>query len=245
MPYAVVTREANGAAPYVTALAALGLDVIAMPVTRSEPPADATALARALAGGGHVAILCASARAARALAVARGHEAIPDVWAVGPATARALADAGITAIVPADVRDGASLARALVATRSVAGSRVLVPRAEDGRDEAIAILAAAGAVVDAVVAYRTVAVDGRDPAIARGRELLESGDAAVCAVFAPSQVTALDRITPLRRLATRYVAIGETTAQALRDAGVAVAVAETPTPEGMVRAVTAVYSPPP
>ena len=57
--------------------------------------------------------------------------------------------------IPPDVRDGAELARALVASRDLAGKRVLVPRAEDGRDEALEILRAAGAEVVDVIAYRT------------------------------------------------------------------------------------------
>jgi uroporphyrinogen-III synthase len=242
MAYAVVTREAEA---YAAAFAAVGLEVVTMPVTRSEPPEDEGALARAIAAGGYAAIVCASARAAHALAVARGHTAIGEVWAIGPATAQALEAAGIAAIVP-EVRDGAGLARALVAARSVAGTRILVPRAEDGRDDAIEILRAAGAEVEAIAAYRTVACDPDDPAVARGRELLERGAAAACALFAPSQVAALARIVPLTAIATRFIAIGETTARALREAGVAVAaVAESPTPEGMARALAAVYSPAP
>ena len=243
MPHAIVTREAEG---YRAVFEARGLDVVTMAVTRTEPPADPAALGRAIAAGGYAAIVCASARAAQALAVARGHAAIPEVWAIGPATARALEAAAIPAIVPGEAADGTALAKALVAARTLAGRRVLVPRAEDGRDDAIAILRDAGAEVDAIVAYRTVAVAADDPAIARGRELLESGAAAVCAVFAPSQVAALARLVTLSAVATRFLAIGETTARALRDAGVAVAaVAESPTPEGMANALGAVYSPAP
>src|SRR5437762_9898910 len=102
--HAVVTRDREGAAPYAAALAPLGLEVVAMPVARAEPPADPGALARALARGGYAAIVCASARAAAALVEAAGAAgagaagidaaaaidaaALPEVWAVGPATAR-------------------------------------------------------------------------------------------------------------------------------------------------------------
>jgi uroporphyrinogen-III synthase len=118
---------------------------------------------------------------------------------------------------------------------------VLVPRAAEGRDDAIAILRAAGAEVDDVIAYRTIARDPDDPAIARGRELL-AGDAAVCAVFAPSQVEALDAMIPIRTIGAQLAAIGETTAAALRDAGATqIAVAAEPTPEGLAKAIAAVY----
>ena len=244
MPFAVVTRDVEAAAPYAAALAALGLDVVAMPVTRTAPPDDPGALVRALERAGYAAIVVASQRAAEALLLARGHAVLPEVWAVGPATARRLAQGHIAAIVPDGVRDGATLAGALVAQRELAGKRVLLPRAEDGRDEAAELIRAAGAEVDDVIAYRTVAAGEDDPAIARGRDLLATGQAVVCAVFAPSQVTALDALAPVRNLATRFVAIGETTAAALREAGAAVVgVAASPTPEGIANAVAAVYPP--
>ena len=145
-------------------------------------------------------------------------------------------------ILPETARDGASLVRALLLQRDLAGKRVLVPRAEDGREEGIAMLRDAGVLVDDIVAYRTLTVAADAPAIARGIEVLATGQAAVCCVFAPSQVEALDALIGVRKIDTRYVAIGETTAEALRDAGAKViAVAETPTPEGIAKAVASVY----
>lgn len=245
MPYAVFTRALDAGSAYASALAPLGLEVIAMPVTRTEPPPDPGALARALEAGGHAAIVIASPRAAAALASARGRAPLPEIWAVGPATQRALAAAGIAAIHPEGVLDGAALARAMVAGRDLAGRRVLLPRAADGRDELAAILRAAGAEIDDVVAYRTVPASADDPPIARGRALLVTGAAAVCVVFAPSQVAALGALVgPLGAICSRFVAIGDTTGDALRAAGVpAVEVAATPTPEGVANAVAAVYPP--
>ncbi|TMQ07175.1 MAG: uroporphyrinogen-III synthase [Deltaproteobacteria bacterium] len=241
MAYAVITRELDAAAAYAAALGAIGLEAVAMPVTATAPAGDPAELAGALARGGYAAIVVASARAAAALAAARGGAALPEVWAVGPATARALAAAGIAARVPPAVGDAAALARALLAERSLAGCRVLVPRAEGGRDEAIALLRDARAVVDAIVAYRTVPAAAADPALARGLAVLRGG-AAVCAVFAPSQVAALDGLVGIRRISAPFAAIGETTATALRAAGAAVvAVADRPTPEGLAKAVSAVY----
>lgn len=245
MPYAVLTRELDASAAYASVLAPLGLEVISMPVTRTEPPRDAGALGRALEAGGHAAIVVASARAAAALAAARGHAQLPEVWAVGPATQRALAAAGIPAVLPEAAHDGASLAHAMITQRELAGRRVLVPRAEDGREDAIAVLRAASVEIDDVIAYRTVPVPADDPAIAEGRDLLASGRAAVCAVFAPSQVTALASLVgPLSEVRTVFAAIGDTTGAVLRAAGVAnVAVAAMPTPEGLANAVAAVYPP--
>jgi len=130
-----------------------------------------------------------------------------------------------------------------VAAREVAGRRVLVPRAEGGREEAIALLRAAGAEVEEVVAYRTEATPAGDPALAEGRAALAAGDAAICVVFAPSQVAALAALVgPAALTALPFAAIGETTAAALRAAGAgAVAVARTPTPAGIASAVASVY----
>ena len=243
MAFAVLTRDPVSAAAYAAALAPLGLEVVAMPVTAPAPAADPQALARALDAGGFAAVVVASPRAAHELARAAAGRELPEVWAVGPATRRALEIAKLPARHPDGVRDGAELAHTLAASRELRGRRVLVPRAEEGRVEGLAILRAAGAEVVDVVAYRTVAVAPGDPAVARGAELLEGGGAAVCAVFAPSQVAALTAIVGgLAALSTRFCAIGETTAAALRGAGVAsVAVAPVPTPEGMARAVGSVY----
>lgn len=245
MPYAIVTRDAGAAAPYATALAALGLEVVAMPVTRSAPPSDPDALARALARGGHAAIACTSPRAARAVLDARGGASLPEIWAVGPATARPFEQAGIAVEVPPEASDGIALARALLAARALAGRRVLLPRAEDGREELRALLEAAGVVVEMIGAYRTVAAPPGDPVIAEGRALIAGGRAAVCAIFAPSQVTALVRLVDGAVLrAMPFAAIGETTARALREAGAAiVAVADAPTPSGIANAVASVYPP--
>ncbi len=240
MAYAVLTRDQDSAAIYADVIAPL--EAIAMPVTRTEEPEDRNALLRAVELGGYSAIICASSRAAMALLGVRGHAPLPEVWAVGPATARILEAARVPALIPAVALDGATLARELLALRQLVGKKVLIPRAEDGRNEVIEILRDAGVVVDAVTAYRTVPVGFDDPAIARGREMLASGEAAVCIVFAPSQVAALDSLIELRTIATPFVAIGETTAVALREAGATVVqVAETPTPEGIAKAVAAVY----
>ena len=222
MGLAILTRE--DVAAYARALAPL--EVIALPVTRTEPPPDPDALARALAEP-HDAVLVASARAARCVL---GTTA--EVWAVGPATA-ALFPAARTP----DVADAASLAHALLAARGPI--RVLVPRAEEGREEAVAILRTAGAHVIEAIAYRTAVVPAGDPTLAAGLAALPRADVIV--VFAPSQVAALAMIVSLRALTGTFVAIGPTTAAALRDHGIEPAVAAAPTPEGIANAVAAVY----
>ncbi len=206
-----------------------------MPVTRWAPAADPEALARALATGPFDAIVVLSARGANALARVLARTTAP-IWAVGPATLQALAGAELAAHHPPHVRDGAGLAHALVSS-GITG-RVLVPRADEGRTDVIEILRAANLEVVDVAAYRTVAVEADDPALGPGRAALADG--AVCGVFAPSQVTALVALLgPLERLATRFCAIGETTAAALRAAGIEARVAAAPTPEAFAAALAA------
>ena len=228
---------------YARALAGLGLDAVAMPVTRHVAPPDPEALARALADRYDV-VFVASARAAARLiaAAATAKRHLPPVWVVGRATQLVLEAAGITAHHPEGVRDGDGLAAALVRWRAGKGGRVLVPRAASGRDEPLAMLRAGGLDVVDVVAYATVA-DPDHPEVVHAARLLRAGDAPVCALFAPSQVDVLDALVgPLPAVATRYCAIGQTTAAALHAHGVeSVSVAHEPTPAGMARAAAAVY----
>lgn len=236
---AVITRDPVDAQAYASLLAPLGLDVVAMPVTKTAAPADPDALQRALETSWDI-IVVASPRAASELL--RHLTGPAEIWAVGPATQRTLAPH--PAHVPDGVRDSVELAEHLIAS-DVQDKRILVPRAEEGRLDAIEMLRAAGAHVVDVVAYRTLAVSAADGAVAQGRQLLAAGDATLCCVFAPSQVAALAAIVgPLGDVKTTFCAIGETTAAALRSAGVSeVAVAASPTPEGMAQAVRSVYPP--
>jgi len=228
---------------YATALAPLGIEVVAMEVTRpSATPGDAHALIAACQGGPYAATVVTSQVAARHLRFAIHHAGayheLGPIWAVGEATRRELElEPGTKARHPDGVHTAAELAHAMLATRSFGGERVLVPRAEDGRTEAIDLLRAAGAIVVEVVAYRTTPLDAGDPELRAGHEALVAG-AAACCVFAPSQVAALAGIVgPLAALRTTFFAIGETTAAALRAAGVAPHVAATPTPEGLAQAI--------
>jgi uroporphyrinogen-III synthase len=246
---AVLTRDADAVAPYAAALAPLGLATVAMPVTRVAPASDVdrARLAHAVAAiDRYDAIVVASANAVAALLAALGaRRDIPAVWAVGPATAAALLDgAGIVARMAPARYDASGLGAAVVATGV---RRVLVPRADGGRDDAIAALEAAGATVDAITAYQTVARDPADRDLLDGLTILDRGTPAAVCLFAPSQVAALDEILRARGMAIAtlgcpLVAIGATTGAAITAAGAPPpAVAATPTPAGMAAAVATVY----
>src|SRR5690242_14137098 len=72
MATAVLTRDPVDVPSYARVLAPLGLDVIAMPVTRTVSAADPDALVRALGDGVYSAIVVASPRAAAELGRAHG-----------------------------------------------------------------------------------------------------------------------------------------------------------------------------
>ena len=76
--------------------------------------------------------------------------------AVGPATARRLASYGLNVdLIPSEYRAEA-VAQAIVAAGGVAGAKVLLPRADIGREVIGEELRKHGAEVTEVVAYRTV-----------------------------------------------------------------------------------------
>lgn len=131
------------------------------------------------------------------------------VAAVGPSTAKALCAGGWNCTFVADDNRAAGLARELRLPR---GTRVLIPRAAGGLDVLPQALKKAGLHVTTPTAYRTVAD-------ARGRRVLgralASGVDAVC--FASGSAVAALGGRGLKGAAA--IAIGPTTAAALKKAG--------------------------
>lgn len=155
----VVTRPRGREAELARALSALGARVLFAPLVRVAPPRSFARLDAALRALGEFdACAFASASAvesffsrARALRVWPKRPRV--LLAVGPATARALADRGWRGARLPKEQTGAGLSRALGRAR---GLRVLVPQAEDGREELAAGLSRAGSAVLRVDAYRTL-----------------------------------------------------------------------------------------
>lgn len=234
--YAVITRELAADSPYVAALELHGFRVVAMPVTRTER------VEHVFVDRVHDAydyVVATSARAVADVPVTSAR-----IWAVGPATQAAFAARGWTAECPPGVIDGASLAAAMIKDDGwITACRVLVVRAQDGRPDVVDALRQVAALVDEVITYRTLPTPHDDPQLAAGAALMRGGKAAITVVFAPSQVAALSSLVgALGKLSTRFVAIGETTAAALRSAGVShPLVAATPTPAGIASALAPVY----
>jgi len=159
----VVTRARDQASSLVELLTERGAEVIEFPTIRTEAPESYAELDDAIAsletfdwivfasanGVEHFwARLVSAGKDARAFGSAR-------VVAIGPATQASLAARGIVAdFVPAQSRSEAVLAE----FDSVRGLRMLLPRAEEGRDVLRAGWTEAGANVVAPTAYRTVPV---------------------------------------------------------------------------------------
>ncbi|MCM2305220.1 MAG: uroporphyrinogen-III synthase, partial [Elusimicrobia bacterium] len=151
------------------------------------------------------------------------------VAAVGRATEKAVSAHGwACSVVPEDARS-AGLVRILRVPR---GARVLIPRAERGLDTLPRSLRKSGARVTVAAAYRTVP----DPEGLRVlRRALALGADAV-AFASPS--AAVPAVPDLKRSLAAAVAIGPTTAAALRAKGVIpAAVAKRPDAESFARAV--------
>jgi uroporphyrinogen III methyltransferase/synthase len=160
----LVTRPRDQAAELVDRLALLGADTIEAPMIRIAPPDDLGPLQRAAgapedfdliiftsgnAVDAFMTVLLGGDRDVRAL---KG----PQICAVGTATAQKLQEYGIKVdFVPPEFRAEA-MVPALSQRRSLDGARVLLPRADIGREVIADDLRQMGAVVTEVIAYRTV-----------------------------------------------------------------------------------------
>lgn len=222
----VVTRRRGDEDALSARLAELGASVRELPAIEFAPPADPAPLDDALRALDRFEwVIFTSATAVdraverlRALGLPPARLAALRLAAVGPATADRLARAvRAPDVVPREAK-GEALAAELAPL--VRGRHVLFPRPAEGRPETVAGLRAAGAELTTVEAYRTVpSPPGK---IAPLAAWIEAGEVDAVAFASPSAVQAVvgalgPRASLLRGIA--LAAIGPTTADALRAAG--------------------------
>jgi len=242
----VVTRARAQASELTKRLDALGAETIESPAIRIEPPDDPAPLqtaARHAASfdwivftsvNGVAAYFEALADAgldARALASAR-------IATIGPATAERLARFGLRPDLQPETFTGAAVAEALAATGNPAGLRILLPRADIAPKELPGTLAAQGAEVHEVVAYRTAPDTASCGVVA---EALEADEIDWLTFTSSSTVgnfvgaVGKDRVCASR---ARIASIGPTTSATLREAGLEPTVEADPhTIPGLVDAI--------
>lgn len=163
----VITRAREQAGDLARALESHGAAVVLAPVIRIEPVPQLGPLRAALAGlSAYRWVVFTSQNAVqivfdRLLAWGLGPRTFAGtaVAAIGTATGDALAQRGVVPALVPDEFVGEALAEALAARAGeggLAGSRVLIPTAQDARDALAEGLRAHGAVVEVVPVYRTV-----------------------------------------------------------------------------------------
>lgn len=220
-----------------------GADVRALPLLELLPPADPRPLLSAAESlHRYEWVVFASPLAVDALLDAARqagtfhHLRRALIATVGPRTAARVKAAGLDVNLDAEGEGAHGLAHDLL-PRLAPEVEVLVPAAEQGREELFEVLALSRARVTRVSAYRSEEVHPPEEVLVEAL----TPPPHVAIFGSPRTVHAWVDVTRSRVAALasiRHVAIGPTTASALVEAGLTVAAtAETPTPEGLVEAV--------
>jgi uroporphyrinogen III methyltransferase / synthase len=163
----LVTRARERSRELVERLERAGAEAVVAPMIRIAPPEDYAPLDLACAAASEFDwVIFSSANAVepfigRLLAGPRDLRALGSVklCAVGPATAERLAGFGLKVdLIPAEYR-AESVLESLASVDEIDGLRVLLPRADIGRELVADELRRRGALVTEVIAYRTVTAD--------------------------------------------------------------------------------------
>ncbi len=246
----LVTRSREQSAQIEALLQAEGAVPCLLPAIRFAPPRDGAPLAEAAREiSRYDYALFTSANGVRSfLAALSGAGDTGEgasrlrLFAVGRATAEALAKAGLHVEDLPALKRGEGLA-ALLKERLSPGLRGIAIGPDPPDGELLAALGASGLSVQAIAAYRTV--PGADPAEAQ--KLAAHGPPDAALFYSPSAVRgtlAAIEAAVLRR--SRIVAVGPTTAKALREAGLPpAAVAAQPSDKDVVETLCTLWQPNP
>jgi uroporphyrinogen-III synthase len=220
-----IVKSAGRADAFAEAVREIGLQPVLVSPFQIEPIDDARDEVRIALADGAAWLVVTSPHAAPHLAgLASGAF---KVAAVGQGTASALQSAGFDEIAVVGDGGGEALAERIVAAGLAMGDRVVHPCGEDSRQEMRRVVEAAGGVYVAVPVYRAV----RDAV----GERAATGEFAAVVVGSPNLARRAVDLFPARPPA---VAIGRTTATAMRDVGwTPAAVAATSTPADVAAAL--------
>jgi uroporphyrinogen III methyltransferase / synthase len=243
----VITRAAEQAAEFSDRLRSLGADAIELPVIALEPPADPTALDRAIANlSSYDWLIFTSVNGVRFF-LDRLDQSDSDlralqarICAIGPATRKAVEELHLKVDLMPDEYVAESLVKAF-AQEDLAGKKVLLPRAAVARDVIPVELSKSGAQVDVVEAYRNVIPAN---ASVRAHQIFGADKKPDWITFTSSStVKNLLAITGREALAgVRIASIGPVTSSTLCAHGLKVdAEARQFTLDGLVEAILAVY----
>ncbi len=217
----VVTRARDQAESFAAALEARGAIPVFFPTIRIRPLDDTRVLDAAVrALDQYQWIVFTSANAVIAFwerMTAGGRASVPDgvrIAAVGPGSRAKLETLGVAVDAQPKKFIGTELAGAMGDIRD---ARILLPRAEDGREETVDSLREAGGRVDDIIAYRT---ETGAPTAAEFEAMLAPMDAVT--FTSPSCVRGFSTLLGDRAYAivetTTVVTIGPTTTAAVHDA---------------------------
>ncbi len=220
----VVTRPRDQSDQLREQLEQLGARVISFPTIKIVPARDGSPLETALARFSRDDwILLTSRNAVDAVArttKADVAEALGEVRiaVVGQATHRRLTDLGMQADFVPSQFNMATLCSELIQKANVDGQRFLYPCGDLADAEGPQALRHAGAIVDAIEAYRTIPDDTADADALRRSLAAEEIDAIVFA--SPSAVQAFFKMIPSQSVSQRVglVSIGPKTTQSLEKA---------------------------
>jgi len=242
----VVTRARAQASGLAAKLESLGAEVVEMPTIRIKPPEDSAALrqvARELDSFDW--IVFTSVNAVDALSAAMEQAGLDSralhgsrICVIGPATAERLGRFGLRADAQPAKFATIEIVNTLAALQDLAGARVLCPRSDVAPADLADGLAARGALVRAVTAYRTVPdCTGAE----RVAELLAADQVHWITFTSSSTVRNFFRtVAPeaVRSSGARLVSIGPATSATLAELGFAPSVEADPhTTGGVVDAI--------
>lgn len=234
-PDVILLRSADEPDPYVGAFRNVGLNAVCVPVLSFSFPQDESLIEHLQGQNRYAGLIATSPRAARALRrVFEEDEALQALWkdtpayVVGPKTGERFRVLGF------DVRGeqtGEADALASLITDANPQRPLLFLSGNRRRDTLPNALQNSDVPYDEVVVYETHT--------RTDLSLPKPSEETWLAFFSPSGLEAVRQSDAGLLAAFRCAAIGPTTAAALRERGLTVhAVAETPSPDGLVDAVT-------